>query len=196
MVWLLVKEADWILVYNDKGVWAESALLMDSEQLSGVSQLWVGHKKPKSCYFSEVILIIFAFELFCCVNLRLKQRCCFYKGQDCESQLKYNTGVWCESFHFKKQVCNTANMSVMLALNSGNWVKFRCLHQDIRNVDIRGWGSHPRLTLQSVEEKWAPSKSDSSQPKIGRSGNLPSGDACFSPLTGGKPAVTNSESNV
>lgn len=39
MVWLLVKEADWILVYNNKGVWAESALLMDSEQLSGVSQL-------------------------------------------------------------------------------------------------------------------------------------------------------------
>lgn len=59
-MWLLVKGAYWILVYNNKSVWAESALLMDSEQVSGVSQLWIGHKKPKSYYFSEVKLI-FAF---------------------------------------------------------------------------------------------------------------------------------------
>lgn len=56
-MWLLVKDACWILVCNNKSVWAESALLMDSEQLSGVSQLWVGHKKPKSYCFSKVKLI-------------------------------------------------------------------------------------------------------------------------------------------
>lgn len=76
------------------------------------------------------------------------------------------------------------------------WVKFRHLHQDIRSVDTEVWGSQPRFTLQSVEEKWAPSESDSSQPKIGRSDELPPGDACFPPLTVEKPTVTNSELNV
>lgn len=38
---------------------------MDPEQLFGVSKLWVGHKEPKSYYFSKVKLI-FAFY---CVNL-------------------------------------------------------------------------------------------------------------------------------
>lgn len=123
----------------------------------------------------------------------LKQRCCFCKGQDCESKLKYNPGVCCENFYFNITllICQWCWLWVWKL-----WVKFRCLHQDIRTVDIKGWESHPRVTLQSIEEKWAPSESDSSQPKIDRSGNLPPGDACFSPLTVGKPTATNSELNV
>lgn len=58
-MWLLVKDAYLILVYN-KSIWAESALLMDSEQITGVSQLRIGREEPKSYYFSKVKLI-FAF---------------------------------------------------------------------------------------------------------------------------------------
>lgn len=56
--------------------------------------------------------------------------------------------------------------------------------------------SQPIFTLWSVEEKWEPSESDISQLKMGRSDDLPPGDACFSPLAAGKPRVTNSELNV
>lgn len=70
MVWLLVKEADWILVYNNKGVWAESALLMDSEQLSGVSQLWVGHKSNQELLLQQshthfCLFIVFIVWTYC-----------------------------------------------------------------------------------------------------------------------------------
>lgn len=58
------------------------------------------------------------------------------------------------------------------------------------------WGSQPSFTLWSIEEKWEPSESDICQPKMGRSDDLPPGDACFSPLAAGKPRVTNSELNV
>lgn len=48
----------WFII--TKSIWAESSLLMDSEQLSGVSQLWIRYKKPKSYCFRKVKLI-FAF---------------------------------------------------------------------------------------------------------------------------------------
>jgi len=55
-----MKDACCILVYNNKSVCTESALLMDSEKLFCGSQLWTGQNTSKHYYCSRVKLI-FAF---------------------------------------------------------------------------------------------------------------------------------------
>lgn len=77
-------------------------------------------EEQKHYYCSKV------FFFFNCVNLLawnydwLKQRWCFYKGQDCESKPKHDPGVWNWNFHTREQILNSVNLSEMLGLSSEN----------------------------------------------------------------------------